>query len=217
MGCSRYISGHAKQHFESSQHTLAFEINTKLCYWYRICALTPPDAILMPSISSYTCDSYVPNDNKREDLSTIRQRLEEIVTCTVPESKTRRGTILHASQHVPSEQALLKRTKKCVSLCAVCMWSHSRDLPPSHQLEDKVFSAVQHWRLQALSRAFNKWRQVCLRGLLTQLIEEEEKSQKGKDGKKDAADEKIKETSSTTERRGQRNNTEVRLNPFISS
>lgn len=65
---------------------------------------------------SYECDSYVFNDNRREDLSNIRQRLEEIVTCTVPESKTRRGTLLHASQQVPSEKAILKQTKKyCLS------------------------------------------------------------------------------------------------------
>lgn len=74
----------------------------------------------------------------------------------------------------------------------------------SHNYEDKLYSAVQHWRLQALSRAFNKWRQVALKGLLSQLIEEEEKQKIEKD-------EKITETPSTTERRGQRNNTEVRL------
>lgn len=70
--------------------------------------------LMIKKKNSYICDSYVPNDNKRGDLATIRQRLEELVTCTVPESKTRRGTILRASQHVPSDQALLKRTRKCV-------------------------------------------------------------------------------------------------------
>lgn len=36
MGCSRYISGHAKKHYETTQHALTFEINTKLCYWCAI-------------------------------------------------------------------------------------------------------------------------------------------------------------------------------------
>ena len=62
-----------------------------------------------------------------------------------------------------------------------------------------------------MSRAFNKWRQVSLKGLLTQLIEEEETKKTGAESAAAATkdDAKTPETPGTTARRGQRNNAEV--------
>jgi ubiquitin carboxyl-terminal hydrolase 44/49 len=127
FGCGRYDEEHAYAHFSETGHALALDINSKLCYCYK-------------------CDQYIPKDNKRGDLATVRQRLEELETMTLAESRTRRGTVLRASSFLPRP---------------LTQQDHDRD--------DRLCTAVQHWRLRTLSRAWNKWRAVQLQRTMARL------------------------------------------------
>jgi ubiquitin carboxyl-terminal hydrolase 44/49 len=58
FGCGRYQNGHAKIHFQQTEHPLVLEINEKLCY-------------------CYPCKNYVTNDTPDGAIGKIRQKLEE--------------------------------------------------------------------------------------------------------------------------------------------
>jgi ubiquitin C-terminal hydrolase len=92
----------------------------------------------------YVCDRYVANDTRRGELAALRRRLEELCTGIVEESRTRSGLLVRGST-----QILALRPQR----------------PDLHRA-DRRFTALQHWRLSVLARAFNTWRCVAARAEL---------------------------------------------------
>lgn len=115
FGCGRYQNEHALAHYEAYEHPLALEINQKYCHCYK-------------------CDGYVCNDNKKEELETLRQLLENAQTADESTSTTRSGRIIRALPKIQS-------TKE------------------EFADEDRLHTAVKHWRVRTFGNVFQRWRQ----------------------------------------------------------
>ncbi|BFZ05128.1 hypothetical protein BsWGS_08167 [Bradybaena similaris] len=89
FACGRLNEQHAVQHFETTQHPLAIEINEKYVY-------------------CYICDEYVIKDNAQGDIESLRSALIDIGTLSLEEVQHKGGKLLRSyscQQEVSRSQA----------------------------------------------------------------------------------------------------------------
>ncbi|XP_012942043.1 ubiquitin carboxyl-terminal hydrolase 44-B [Aplysia californica] len=77
VACGRMNQQHALQHFETSKHPIAIEVNAKYVY-------------------CYVCDEYVVGDNAAGDLEALRSALTAIGTLSLEELQQRGGKLLRS-------------------------------------------------------------------------------------------------------------------------
>lgn len=114
FGCGRYQNEHALTHYKAEEHPLALEINHKYCH-------------------CYDCDGYVSNDNKKEELETLRKLLDHAQTVDELTSTTRSGRVIRAPPKIQS-------TKE------------------EFADEDRLLTAIKHWRVRTFGNVFQRWR-----------------------------------------------------------
>eukprot|EP00656_Telonema_subtile_P002422 TRINITY_DN11070_c0_g1_i3.p1 TRINITY_DN11070_c0_g1~~TRINITY_DN11070_c0_g1_i3.p1 ORF type:complete len:289 (+),score=46.99 TRINITY_DN11070_c0_g1_i3:165-1031(+) len=138
-GCGRQSAEkHASKHAEGESHPLAIEINSCACHWCEALCWCEYG-------SSYICDDYVINDNRRGSLAKIRAVLTETATGAPPDSCTRQGKLI--------------RKKGGSKYDSVSNVLHCTSVKSEHKafFMDKMSTSLKKWSLFQQHLALKNW------------------------------------------------------------